>query len=57
MQQSWRVYAQMEAQYNASLHMNGNRGALEEVIVLEQLYKKRIDDLADIGKPKGRRFR
>jgi hypothetical protein len=57
MQQSWRVYAQMEAEYNASLHMNGSRGALEEVIVLEQLYKIRIDDLADIGKPKGRRFR
>jgi hypothetical protein len=56
MQQSWRAYVRHEGEYNASLHMNGNRGLLQEQIATEQLYKRRLDDLANIGLTKGRRF-
>lgn len=57
MQHSWRQYAQHEGEYDASLHMNGSRGAVQYKRSLIYLYKRRLDDLEDIGKLKGRRFR
>jgi hypothetical protein len=57
MQHSWRQYAQHQGEYDASLHMNGTRGAIQHTRTLIHLYKKRLDDLEDIGKIKGRRYK
>jgi hypothetical protein len=45
MQQAWRSYVEREAEFNASSHMNGNRGALHEQLVTESLYNKRLDEM------------
>jgi hypothetical protein len=57
MQLSWRAYARQAEEYNACLDMNGSRGAIHGQQVLGYLYKQRIEEIEDIGKTEGRRFR
>lgn len=45
MQRSWKVSVEKQADFDASHHMNGNRGALYEQSTVETLYKRRIAEL------------
>jgi hypothetical protein len=45
MQTAWRLFVQREADFNASHHMNGNRGALYDKLASESLYKARLAHL------------
>jgi len=47
MQQAWRLYVARESDFNASHHMNGNRGALYEQLATESLFKARLDKLKE----------
>jgi hypothetical protein len=47
MQSAWKLYVEREADFNASPHMNGNRGALYEQLAIESLYKKRLDKMKE----------
>ena len=44
------VEAGLACEYNGSLHMNGNRGALQEQLITEALYKRRLEDIENIVK-------
>jgi Lysozyme inhibitor LprI len=47
MQQAWRLYVERQAEFDASHHFNGNRGALYEQLVIESLYNKRLDEMKE----------
>jgi hypothetical protein len=43
--QAWKTYLDREAEFNSSLHMNGNRGELYAQLTIESLYNKRLLEL------------
>jgi hypothetical protein len=45
MQNAWRKYVEQEAGFDASHHMNGNRGAFYEQITTERLYNTRLEEM------------
>lgn len=44
---AWKEYVEREADFNASLNMNGNRGELDTQLTRECFYKKRLLDLKE----------
>lgn len=45
MQEAWRLSVNRQAGFDGSHHMNGNRGALYEQLTIEDLYRKRLDEI------------
>ncbi|HUO36244.1 MAG TPA: hypothetical protein VMU43_14745 [Candidatus Acidoferrum sp.] len=45
MQNAWRLFVQRQAEFDASPHMNGNRGVLYEQLTIESLYGTRLNEL------------
>jgi hypothetical protein len=47
MQNAWRLYVAREGDFDASHHMNGNRGALYAQLGIESLYRSHLEKLKD----------
>ncbi len=45
MQRGWRLFVEKQAEYDASHHMNGNRGALYAQLTTEAMYGKRLAEI------------